>query len=113
MGVARQDFLDELEKEFEYLKNGGTSYRVDIAELCLFVAQRVEEVDSFFDRENAQKVAASLLPDANLERLRDVAKMLNTVIDCFYLEATTPDEVKKKLLERKRKRKSLKLTSIS
>lgn len=113
VSVAYQDFLSGLEKELKYLKDGGTSYRIKTAELSLMVAKTVKDVSLFLDREVALKTVTKLLPSADFNRLKDVAKMLNVVLGCLNLDTTLSDEVKEKFFERKSKRRALKLVPVA
>ncbi|MCL1990896.1 MAG: hypothetical protein FWG67_08420 [Defluviitaleaceae bacterium] len=111
--ISYEIFLNELSKEFEYLQNGGTSYRVGTATFCLELAHKVSDVTLFLEQETAKKVVLMHFPYVDTERLKDVTKMLNTVATSLELKANLSDEIKELLLARKRKRKPLKLTPIS
>jgi len=110
--VSYEMFLNELSKEFEYLQNGGTSYRIETATFCLEVARKINDVNSFLEKEATEKIVLLHFPYVDAERLQDVTKMLNTVANSLELKANLPDEIKESLLARKKKRKPLKLTPI-
>ena len=111
--VSYEMFLNELSKEFEYLQNGGTSYRIETATFCLELAHKVNDINLFLEQETAEKIVLMHLPHVGTERLKDVIKMLNTVATSLELKASLTEEIKELLLARKRKRKPLKLTPIS
>ena len=110
--VINQIFLDELTKELNYLKNGGTSYRVETAELFLNIAKETNDIKAFLDRKNAEEIVTTILSEANIDRIKDVAKMLNVILESLQLETTLTDEVKLKLMERKRKRQPSRLVPL-
>jgi len=105
-------FINELTDELMSMRADGTSYRRETAKLSLFVAKQVESVKPFFDRKVACETVAQLLPTKDLERLKDVAKMLHVVLLDLHSKANQSDELKARLTERARKRKSLKLIPV-
>ena len=110
--ITHQTFLDELTKELKYLKNGGTSYRVETAELCLHIAKETKDIEVFLDRGSAEEIVTDILSDTNIDRIKDVAKMLNVILESLQLETTLTDEVKLKLMERKRRRQPFRLVPL-
>jgi len=112
MSISHQDFLDELNREVEWLKNGATSYRAKTAELSLIVARQTESFELFSNKESTLKLVSEFLLDIDSEREKDIAKMLHTIYATLELEMTTPEDVKKMLFERKKKRNE-KLTLAS
>lgn len=110
--VSYAKFIDELTDELMFMRADGTSYRRETAKLSLFVAKRVESVKPFFDRNVAYETVLQLLPAKDLDRLKDVAKMLNVVLLDLHSKANQSDELEARLTERARKRKSLKLVPV-
>ena len=106
MCISYQVFLDELARETDWLKNGGTTYRVKTAELSLEVANKTSDIDAFSSRDMVMQLVTMLLPDIDVERAKDVAKMLYTVYSTLELEANIPLDIKQMLFERKKRRKS-------
>ena len=104
--ITKEVFLSELTKELEYLKDGGTPYRIKTAELSLFVAHCVDTVELFFNLEETLKKVKLLLPDADPERIKDVSEMLKTISRYLNMQANLSENLKLKLQERKKKRKS-------
>ena len=111
--VSYEMFLNELSKEFEYLQNGGTSYRIETATFCLELVRKINDANPFLEKEATEKIVLLHFPYADAERLKDVTKMLNTVANSLELKANLTDEIKELLLARKKKRRPLKLTPIS
>ena len=111
--VPYEIFLNELSKEFEYLQNGGTSYRIETVTFCLELARKINDVNPFFEKEATEKIVLLHFPYVDTERLKDVTKMLNTVANSLELKADLTDEIKELLLVRKKKRRPLKLTPVS
>lgn len=110
--VSYPDFLNELTNEFQYMKNGGTSYRKDTVELSLKVAKEVKNVTPFFNRDVAFETVSEFLPGMDVDRLKDIAKMLNVVLRDLHSKANRSDELKSKLLERARNRKPFRLVPV-
>ena len=110
--ITHQIFLDELTEELNYLKKGGTSYRVETAELCLHITKEIEDIKVFLDRGNAEKIVTDIFSGTNIDRIKDVAKMLNAILESLQFETTLTDEVKLKLMERKRRRQPIKLAPL-
>jgi len=110
--VSYETFLNELSREFEYLQNGGTSYRIETATLCLEIAHKINDITSFLDPITAEEIVLLYLPYVDAERLKDITKMLNTVAKSLELKANLTDEIKELLLARKKKRRPLKLTPV-
>ena len=111
--VTYEEFLTELHQELEYLRDGGTSYRVETAELSLFAAQKVDDFQLFLHKEETENWLKTLALDSDNERLNDVTKMLNTMLESLYLKAALTSETEEELLARKRKRRSLKSVPIA
>ncbi|ALF09548.1 hypothetical protein [Parageobacillus thermoglucosidasius] len=92
--VSFTEFLHELQKEWKFHLNGGTSYRQKTAELSLEVARKVRDVVPFLESEVAKQTVSRLLPDSDRHRVEDVAKMLHVIAKELHLNANLPDEVK-------------------
>ncbi|GGM34580.1 hypothetical protein GCM10011351_20730 [Paraliobacillus quinghaiensis] len=70
------NFYEALKDQYEYLLNGGTSYRKKTALLALNIAKEVKQVDLFFDHERTKQFVRQYLPDEDNYRVLDVSKML-------------------------------------
>lgn len=105
VSIKHAEFVDELVKEVAYMKNGGTKYRQRTAELSLSIAKKVHEVNRFLNREDSFKTVSRLLPDEDLERLKDVSKMLNVVAVDLHLKTNRSVEFKELLSKRMKKAK--------
>ncbi|MED1420244.1 hypothetical protein [Bacillus smithii] len=99
--VSFEEFLHELQKEWRFHQQGGTSYRQKTAELSLEVANKVGAVAPFLEREVAKQTVSRLLPGLDRYRLEDVAKMLCVVAKELHMNATLSDEVKTYLQQKK------------
>jgi hypothetical protein len=105
--VPFTEFLHELQKEFRFHLNGGTSYRQKTAELSLEVARKVGAVSPFFESEVAKRTVSRLLPGFDHYRVEDVAKMLHVIAKELNMNATLSDEVKAYVQQKRQHRKPL------
>lgn len=110
--VSFADFLHELQKEWKFHLNGGTSYRQKTAELSLEVARKVGDVVPFFKSDVAKQTVSRLLPDLDHHRVEDVAKMLHVIAKDLHLNATLSNEVKTYVQQKRQQRKNLSLRAI-
>ncbi|WP_164217315.1 hypothetical protein [Virgibacillus sp. YIM 98842] len=94
VNLSLDEFIANLNQEYEYHKRGGTEYRQHTAKLSLEIALKVKKVHPFLDPVESKKLVYTHLPDADNERKHDVAKMLRVTAKSMYLEMTTPEEVK-------------------
>lgn len=78
-GVSKQDLLKELEKELEYHKDSGTSYRIRTTELAIKVINSTEE-DTFTDKETVRSEIEKGLVDEDEERKQDVTKLICVIM---------------------------------
>lgn len=101
--VSFSEFLNELEKEVSFFRNGGTTYRLRTAEIALDIAQSVKTVDLFLDFEIAKEIVSNLLPEHDHHR-NDVAKMLYTIARDLEVNATLPIDVKEYVRQKCEKR---------
>jgi hypothetical protein len=92
--VSFAEFLHELQKEWRFHQQGGTSYRQKTAELSLEVACKVKAVAPFLERDVAKQTVSRLLPDLEHHHVEDVAKMLHVIAKELHMNATLSDEVK-------------------
>lgn len=92
--LSFEDFLYKLKQEYDYHKNGGTSYRTETAKLSLEVAMKVKKVFPFLNPLESKRLVLNYLPFADKHRKDDVAKMLRVLAKSLYLENNTPSEVK-------------------
>lgn len=105
--VAFDTFLTELQKEFDYQANGGTSYRKRTAMLALEVAHQIGDTAPFFDLENVRETVSVLYPKLDTERVEDVSKFLCTIAKDLYLKANLSDEVKAYVQQKRKHQKPL------
>src|SRR5690625_863946 len=110
--VSYVKFINELTDELMFMRADGTSYRRETAKLLLFAAKQAKSVKPFFDRKVTYETVVQLLPTKDLERLKDIAKMLHAVLLDLHSKANQSDELKARLTGRARKRKSLKLIPV-
>ncbi|GLH64485.1 hypothetical protein [Parageobacillus sp. G301] len=99
--VSFAKFLHELQKEWRFHQQGGTSYRQKTAELSLEVARKVREVAPFLERNVAKQTVSRLLPGLDHHRVEDVAKMLHVIAKELHMNATLSDEVKAYIQQKK------------
>jgi hypothetical protein len=104
--VSFAEFLHELQKEWRFHQQGGTSYRQKTAELSLEVARKVREVAPFLERNVAKQTVSRLLPGLDHHRVEDVAKMLHVIAKELYMNANLSDEVKAYVQHKKRNNKN-------
>lgn len=107
--VSFKDFIEKLQQQYDYLLEGGTSYRQRTAELALEVARKVDSVSPFYDNNEAREAVIQLYPDLDVDRREDVAKMLRVVVNRLHLDATLSDEVKEYVKEKMNSEKKIKL----
>jgi len=98
--VTITELINELEDELNYLKDGGSEYRIKTAELSLKIAKEINNVTPFFDRNNSLEVVSRLLQNEDDERRYDVAKMLNVITKSTYKKLNYTDEYKESLRQR-------------
>lgn len=94
------EFYRLLEKQYEYLYNGGTDYRIKTAELSLDVAKKYNQIQPFLDMENAKIEVKKHFPNIDEERLNDVSKMLYANAREVNLKSKQPPEFKKMIREK-------------
>ncbi|MGG1289845.1 hypothetical protein ABE218_00335 [Bacillus smithii] len=107
--VPFSTFIRELKKEYNFHKNGGTSFRQVTSLIALIVAIECEanRVDYFLDREIVKQTVADLMPTLNTERSEDVTKFLCTIAKDLYLKANLSDEAKEYVQQKQHNQKSL------
>lgn len=74
-----EKFINELEDEYQYHLNGGTSYRIKTAQLSLEVAKKVGDIAPFLEQETSKETVYNMNPGLDLHRIEDVAKMLRVI----------------------------------
>lgn len=102
--VTVQQLKKELSKDVELLRNGGTKYRQETAELSLKVLENMHTLTPFMNRAKTLEVVSDELKTADLERKKDVAKMLNVTCVQMNTRQNYSTDFKKKLAERKHNR---------
>jgi hypothetical protein len=107
--VSFTEFLQELQKEWRFHLNEGTSYRQKTAELPLEVARKVGGVAPFFELEVAKQTVSRLLPFLDHYRVEDVAKMLHVIAKELHMNANLSDEVKAYVQQKRQHRNPLSL----
>jgi hypothetical protein len=105
--VSFEVFLNELLKEYDYFKNGGTSYRRSTAKLSLLVANRVGEVSPFLDNEITKQIVSKLLPNLDTDKKKDIAKFLYIVAKELHRNANQSFEVKNYIQQKRQNRKPM------
>lgn len=105
-------FVEKLQQQYDYLLEGGTSYRQRTAELALEVARKVGNVNPFYDNDDARELVNQLFPELNLHRSEDVAKMLRVVVNRLHLNATLSDEVKAHVKQKMSSQKKVRLVKV-
>jgi hypothetical protein len=78
--------LLELEKEFAFQSDGGTSYRKRTVELALEIAKGVNDFFSLLERENATKVVQSYSFSLDDEHKEDVSNVLYTISKEIHIQ---------------------------
>lgn len=86
-----------------------TTYRKETAKHALYVLKTVKDVKPFLKRDEALECVTKVLCTENLERQKDVAKMLNVILNDLYLNKNMPTEVKEYLAKRLKNRGPVKL----
>src|SRR5699024_281555 len=79
MTVKYENFLEQLQQQYEYLSRGGSEYRQHTARLALFVANRLRDVTCFMEPQKSLYTVKQVLSSDSEERIKDVAKMLNVL----------------------------------
>lgn len=106
--VTLQEFFSEVAKTNEYLQDS-TTYRRETVRQAMQVLNTVHDVTPFFNRDRALTYVSNVLVTANLERKKDVAKMLNVILNDLHLKKNLSKEFKERLAERRKNRGPLKL----
>lgn len=101
--VTLEEFFIEVEKENKYLQVS-TTYRKETAKQALYVLKTVQDVRPFYKRDEALECVSKVLCAANLERQKDVAKMLNVILNDLFLNKNMSVEFKEHLAERSKNR---------
>ena len=110
--VPFSDMVEKLQQQNDYLSEGGTSYRQRTAELALKVAREVGDVTPFYNQIKASVVVAQLLPELDIHRKEDVAKMLRVVVNRLHLNATLSNDVKEYVNENMSGQEKIKLIEV-
>lgn len=106
--VTLQEFFGEVSKENEYLQ-GGTSYRKETARQAMQVLKTAHDVNHFFKRDGSLAYVSKVLHSANVERQKDVAKMLNVILNELALEKNLSVEEREHLAQRRKNRDHVQL----
>ncbi|MFD1609831.1 hypothetical protein [Oceanobacillus luteolus] len=113
MASLRNNYLDSLfdslEKQYNFLANGGTNYRLETTRLSLYVVKKAMMFEPFLNHKATKELVRQLLGDVNNERLEDVAKMLYLNANVEYRRANDSPEFKEALKKRRANRKKLEL----
>lgn len=102
--VTVQHLKDELSKDLELFRDGGTEYRQKTTELSLKVLGNVHTLTPFMDRTRTLQIVSNELKTADLERKKDVAKMLNVTYVQMSTQQNYSSDFKRELAQRKRQR---------
>ena len=96
---------EELANELHRMQVGGTSYRLETAQLALALSRRVTLPESLRDREEARQYVKSVSMELQDDRVEDVAKMLSMAARRVYKTPESAFSVEMKVkLEEKRNR---------
>lgn len=106
------NFVHELEKEYEYLRNGGTSYRIKTAEISLEVAKKAGSVLPFLGLESAKESVSTFYDYLDNYRIEDVAKMLNVIAKDLSFNILLSEECKNYIQEKHHTKKPLSFKKI-
>ena len=105
-------FVEKLQQQYEYLSEGGTSYRQRTAELALEVARKVRNVIPFHDNDDAGELVTHLFLDFNFHRREDVAKSPRVVENRLNLNATLSNEAKEHVKQKMSSEKKVRLDKV-
>jgi|GEM_PF-4021571 len=95
----------ELANELNRMQGGGTSYRLETAQLALALSRHVKVPESLRDREVARQYVRAVSMDLQEDRAEDVAKMLSMAARRAYNTPESAFSVDMKVkLEEKRNR---------
>ncbi|MGG1573234.1 hypothetical protein [Fictibacillus sp. NRS-1165] len=109
---ALQSFLNEVQKEYVYQKNGGTSYRETTAELSLHLAHQVNDFVPFLDRDRAKTTVETLRPELDKYRKEDMAKFLYYVAKDLNGNATLSQDVLNYVNQKRKNRRPLSFVKV-
>ncbi len=102
--VTVQQLKNELTKDLELFRNDGTEYRQETTELSLKVLGNVHTLTPFMDRTRTLQIVSNELKTIDLERKKDVAKMLNVTYVQMNTRQNYSSDFKRQLAERKSQR---------
>lgn len=105
-----EQFYNQLYNQYLYLCDGGTSYRIESSRLSLEVAKQENNIEFFFDFDQATNIVSSYFSNIDEDRLHDVSKMLYLNANRVKGKNTQPKEIKAAIEERMKNRKPLRLT---
>lgn len=94
-------FLAKLKDGLEYLSDGGTSYRIETAQISLNVAIQAGTILPFILKEDAKSTVLNYFPNLDYERIGDVSKFLTTIANHFKIETFLTEDAKKYFEQRK------------
>jgi predicted DNA-binding helix-hairpin-helix protein len=112
MTASYKDFYQRLYQQFQYLSHGGTNYRKTTAELSLVVAREFKDLTPFLNHRNIKYVVKNHFPNANEERINDVAKMLYVNAKAVVINSQHSDAAKTYVAQKMKDRKLLNLTKV-
>lgn len=105
----------ELADELNRMQTGGTSYRLETAQLALALSRHVSVPESLRHREVARQYVRAVSMDLQEDRAEDVAKMLSMAARRAYSspESSFSLDMKVKLEEKRNRYKSYGLRAKS
>ncbi|RIJ63744.1 hypothetical protein [Rummeliibacillus sp. POC4] len=106
--VTLQEFLKEVSIENEYLQES-TTYRKETVQQVIQVLKTVRDVTPFLKRYGALAYVSKVLFSTTLERQKDVAKMLNVILNDLHLKKNLSREFQECLAQRHKNRGPVKL----
>lgn len=99
-----EELLNELEQEYTYLKNGGTSYRHETALLCLELVKKVGNITPFFDDFTTKQIVSEIYFNHDPHRKEDIIKMLRVIVKDLQLKGNLDESCKEYIQQKKEMR---------
>ncbi|MCK1977073.1 hypothetical protein LNK15_08395 [Jeotgalicoccus huakuii] len=110
--VTNQMMRDVLLDEYHMFKLYGTKYRFVTVEKSLEVLSHVHSPEVFSNRESSLELVTKELKNEDLDRNKDVAKLLNVTFKQLKTRQNQTDSFRKKVNERKKANKQITLTLV-
>lgn len=108
-----EEFYKHLYNQYLYLCDGGTSYRIETSKLALEVVKQIKDIEPFLNLDQTIKIILASFNDIDKDRLNDVSKMLYLSANVVKRRMSMSDEMRKAIEERRKNRKTLRLTKAT